>query len=100
MRVSQEDFLGRVRKRRLALEVSPTLSGPARRKIKAPFRLKLRLEPPSRLMDCSLRKDPDDLPFPGARGRGSEVRYRGLTACQCVSLGFRSGEHLHQLRVI
>jgi len=37
-RVSQEDFLEQGEpERRLALEVSPALSGPARRKTQAPF---------------------------------------------------------------
>ena len=36
------------------------------------------------------------LPFPSAKGRGVRLIFC-LTACQCVSLAFRSGEHPRQL---
>jgi len=71
-----------------------SLSGPVRAgasKNLGAFRLKLRLKPPSQLTGYSQRKEPRRLAFPKCRGERSEVTLPRPTACQCVSLVFRSG---------
>src|SRR5208282_1191546 len=95
---SQDDFRPRWARRRLALEV---FSGPDRAgasKNQGAFRLKLRLKPPSLLLMVGPQRTRPPATCLSQVPRGdSRSQFPRLTACQCVSLAFRSSGQSQQL---
>jgi len=96
-RVSQEDFLDRVSETAACTRSLSGPDGPARRKHLGAFSSQASTEAAVPwLTNVRHGKTLSALPFPSAKGRGVRLIFC-LTACQCVSLAFRSGEHPRQL---